>query len=78
MEHKNTCTLYSSINDSDIALSSTISVHNRPGINVVGVVFSYPWCEGGRRVDLELCFAKWFDECSWKYQEFIATLLLKF
>ena len=49
------------INNSNIALSSTVSVHDELENKVVGVVFAYPWCEGGESVD-----AKWFDECSWK------------
>ena len=42
----------------DIAFSSTIYVNNEIENKVVGVVFTYPWCEGTGRIDLELCFAK--------------------
>ena len=39
MENKSTCTLLSSINNSNIGLSSTTSVHNGLGNKVVEVVF---------------------------------------
>ena len=39
MEHNSTC---SSINNSDIALPSIVSVHNELGNKVVAVVFAYP------------------------------------
>ena len=55
-----------SINNSDIALSSTCSVHNGHGNKVVGLVFAYPWCEGGGSVNLDYVLL-WFDECSWKW-----------
>ena len=41
------------INNSDITLSSRVSVHNGVGDKVVGVMFVYPWCEGGGSVDLD-------------------------
>ena len=46
MEHKRICILSSSINNNDIALSSTVSVHNRHGNKVVGIMFAYLGCEG--------------------------------
>ena len=61
------------INNSDIVLSSTVSVHNEHGNKVV--VFTYPWCEVGGSIDLELCFVKWFDKCFWNDQEFMVALL---
>ena len=65
------------INNSDIALSTTVSVQNGLGTKVVGVVFGYPWCEGGGSVNLELCFAKWFDECSWKWSRVHGCFVIK-
>ena len=44
--------------NSYITLSSIAFVHNGLRNRVVGVIFAYSWCEGGRSVDLELCFAK--------------------
>ena len=50
MEHKSTCTLKStlksSINNSDIVLSSTGFCSNGHGNKVVSVMFAYPRCEG--------------------------------
>ena len=43
------------INNSDPTLPSTVSIHNGLENKVVGVVFAYPWCEGGGSDDIELC-----------------------
>ena len=42
MEHESICTLQSSINNSDIALFSTVFFHNGLKNKVVGVIFGYP------------------------------------
>ena len=75
MEHKSTCTLQSSINNSNVALSSTISVHNRLENNVVGVVFGYPWCEGGGSVDLEYVLPNDSMNAFGNNQKFLTVLL---
>ena len=43
------------INNSDIALSATVFVHNRHENKVVSVMFAYPGFEGGGSFDFELC-----------------------
>ena len=46
---------------------SIVFVHDGLGNKVVGVVFAYLWRESEGSVDHELCSAKWFDKCSWKW-----------
>ena len=43
VEHKSTCIVKSSINNSDVVLPPTVFVHNGLGNEVVGVVVCLPW-----------------------------------
>ena len=53
MEHKSICNYWSII--VVLLFPQQFSLHNRLRNKIVGVMFAYPRCEGGRSVDFELC-----------------------
>ena len=63
------------INNSDIALSSTVSVHNGLETKVVGVMFVYLGCEGRRSSGFELYLPIDSMNVVGNDQEFKASLL---
>ena len=75
MESKNTCTLKSSINNSNIALSLIVSVYNALGNKVVSVMFAYLEYEGGGSFDFELYLSIDSMNALGNDKEFKASLL---
>ena len=59
----------------EILLFLTVCVHNGLGNKVVGVMFTYPGCEGGGSFDLELCLPIDSMNALRNDQEFKASLL---
>ena len=75
IEHKSFLTLWSLINNSDIALSLTVFVYNGLENKVVGVMFAYPGYEGGGSLNFELCLSIGSMNALGNDQEFKASLL---